>query len=80
MSTATVTVEGDLKRVLLPPEVQLAEGQVDVKQVGDSVLLTPKRNRADAWKLFEEAVGQASDDFMPERIQPPHDVREIDFE
>ena len=76
---STATVEGDLKKVLLPPEVRLAAGAVDVQQVGDSVVLTPKK-QADAWKLFEEAVGQAHDDFMPERVQPPHDVRDVSFE
>ncbi len=75
MSSATVTVEGDRKKVLLPPEVRLAEGSVDVQQVGDSVVLTPKKP-ANVWDVFMDAVGKAHDDFMPERIQPPYDVRE----
>ena len=84
MSTATVTVEGDFKRVLLPPEVRLAEGAVDVQQVGDSVILAPKSasaaKRANAWKLFEEAIGKVTDDFMVERVQPPQADREPMFE
>lgn len=79
MSTATVTVEGDLKKVLLPPEVRLAEGAVDVQQVGDSVVLTPKKP-GNAWEVIKDVWGQAHDDFMPERVQPPHDVRDVSFE
>ena len=75
MSSATVTVDGDRKKVLLPPEMRLAEGVVDVQQVGDSVVLTPKKP-ANAWDIFKAAVGKAHDDFMPERVQPPHEVRE----
>ena len=75
MSSATVTIEGDHLKVLLPPEVRLAEGAVDVQQIGDSVVLIPKKP-ANAWDIFKAAVGQAHDDFMPERVQPPHDVRE----
>ena len=84
MSTATVTVEGEFKRVLLPPEVHLAEGAVDVQQVGDSVILTPKpasaAKRADVWKLFEEAIGKVTDDFMVERVQSPQADRQPMFE
>ncbi len=75
MSSATVTHEGDHKKVLLPPEVRLSEGTVDVQQVGDSVILTPKKS-GNAWEVFKEVWGKAHEDFMPERIQPPHDVRE----
>ena len=78
MTTATVIAEGNRQSVLLPPEVHLDADQVFVKQVGDSVLLVPKR--AEPWYLFEEALGQASDDFMADRIQPAQDVRETVFE
>lgn len=79
MSSATVTVEGDRTTVLLPPEVRLAEGLVEVRQVGDTVVLTPKKP-GNAWDVLKDVWGKAHDDFLPERVQPPHDARDVSFE
>ena len=78
MTTAKVTVDGNRQSVQLPPDVHLNADQVFVKQIGQSVLLVPKP--LDPWSLFDEAIGQVTDDFMADRNQPPQQTRETVFE
>ena len=83
MQTASVTVVGDHQSVHLPPDIHFDGDQVFVKKVGSAVMLVPKRlvsEHPDPWKSFNEAIGQVSDDFMVERIQPPQAPRETAFE
>ncbi|MSP72016.1 MAG: antitoxin [Myxococcales bacterium] len=64
---------GQSQAVRLPKAFAFTGQEVFVRRVGDAVLLVPC---ADPWTGFEAALGQFSDDFMRERVQPADDVRE----
>ncbi len=74
MSTAHITSENGHSVIHLPPELQLAAGEVSVKQVGQTIILVPVN--ADPWQIFTASVEQFTPDFMQDRNQPPQQVRE----
>ncbi len=73
MTSAKLFRNGQSQAVRLPKEFALPGREVFVRRVGSAVLLIPT---ADPWTGFEAALGQFSDDFMTERVQPPADERE----
>ena len=72
MSTAKVFQDGASQSVLLPREVQLPGSEVLVRKFGGGVLLIPQDK---AWDLFEESLGEFSEDFMAERDQGVQEER-----
>jgi len=73
MPSAKLFRNGQSQAVRLPREFALPGREVYVRRVGNAVLLVPM---ADPWTGLEAALGQFSDDFMDERIQPPTEKRE----
>lgn len=73
MTTAKLFRNGQSQAVRLPKEFALPGREVFVRRVGDAVLLIPS---ADPWSGFEAALGQFSDDFMADRVQPAAEARE----
>lgn len=73
MTSAKLFRNGQSQAVRLPREFALPGREVFVRRVGNAVLLVPKE---DPWTGFEAALGQFSDDFMAERLQPAVEERE----
>jgi virulence-associated protein VagC len=75
LKIADVIEQGQRQTVLLPPDVRLPSGQVEVNQFGNTVTLSPLRERKTpeemaAW--FAEIDRHAEGRFMEEgRNQPP---------
>jgi len=78
MKIATVQTESDGQIVRLPSDVHLEGEEVLVRQVGQSVILSPKS--AGPWQVLVDSLGQFSDDFMEERSQPSDQRREAMLE
>ncbi len=68
VATAKVFKNGASQAVRLPKEFRFNVDQVCVKRIGSAVLLFPRQA---AWALMADALGQADDDFMAQRRQPP---------
>lgn len=66
-TTAKVFRNGASQAVRLPKEFRFDDDEVCIKRIGSAVLLFPKGS---AWSLMAGAIGQADDDFMPDRKQP----------
>lgn len=64
---------GQSQAVRLPKEFALPGREVSVRHVGNAVLLVPT---GDPWTGFEAALGQFTDDFLEERVQPAVEARE----
>lgn len=73
MTKAKLFRNGQSQAVRLPKEFALPGKEVFVRHVGNAVLLVPTD---DPWSGFAAALGQFSDDFMVERVQPPQEARE----
>ncbi len=73
MTSAKLFRNGQSQAVRLPKEFALPGKEVFVRHVGNAVLLVPT---GDPWSGFAAALGQFSDDFMAERVQPPQEARE----
>jgi len=65
--TAKVFRNGASQAVRLPKEFRFDGDEVCIKRIGSAVLLFPRES---AWGLMADAIGQADDDFMPDRNQP----------
>jgi antitoxin VapB len=68
MKTATVVTQAGGQIVHLPEDIHLDGDEVLVKQVGQSVVLTPKH--ANPWQSLLDSLDQFTDDFMEDRAQP----------
>ncbi len=78
MKTAKVITRADGQTVHLAPDVHLVGDEVFVKQVGQSVVLTPKQ--ANPWQLLLDSLDMFPDDFMDDRAQPEQQRRETVFD
>ncbi len=76
METAKLFKNGESQAVRLPKAFRFSGDEVYIKKVGSAVVLLPMD---DPWRPLLAAMGQASDDFMAERLQP-QDHREVSFE
>lgn len=60
--------------VLIPKEFHIDAGELYIKKVGSSIILTPQKSR---WENLEQSLEEFSDDFMAEgRAQPDIPPRE----
>lgn len=66
-ATAKVFRNGASQAVRLPREFRFDDEEVCIKRIGSAVLLYPKGS---AWDLMKGTLGQADEDFLPERNQP----------
>ena len=73
MTSAKLFRNGQSQAVRLPKEFALPGREVFVRHVGNAVLLVPT---GDPWSGFAAALGQFTDDFMLERVQPVVEARE----
>lgn len=73
MTSAKLFRNGQSQAVRLPKEFALPGREVFVRHVGNAVLLVPT---GDPWSGFAAALGQFTDDFMVERVQPAVEARE----
>ena len=67
MDSARVFMSGRSQAVRLPKDYRFDTDQVFIKQIGHSLLLTPKN---DAWELLELGLNQFEPDFYLMRNQP----------
>ncbi len=78
MKTASLFQNGASQAVRIPKEFRFSGEQVEIKRVGNSLILRPI---ADSWDSLFESLGQFSPDFMTEgRMQPENQQREELFE
>ena len=68
MQTAKIFKNGQSQAVHLPKEFRFEGTEVYIKRMGNSVMLTPKKN---GWKGLLASLDMFSDDFMSEHEQPP---------
>jgi len=73
MNTAKIFKSGNSQAVRLPKEFQFSGDEVYIKKIGRGVILIPKD---DPWEIFEQSLGDFTEDYMSERIQPPLEDRE----
>jgi antitoxin VapB len=73
MTSAKLFRNGQSQAVRLPKEFALPGREVFVRHVGNAVLLVPT---GDPWSGFAAALGQFTEDFMLERVQPLVEARE----
>jgi antitoxin VapB len=78
MKTASVTTQADGQIVHLPADVHIEGEEVFVKQVGKTIVLTPKH--ANPWQSLLDSLDKFPDDFMDDRAQPKQQKRETLFE
>ena len=67
MKTAKISHKGKVQTVRLPQEFHLEGDEVFVKQMGNAIVLIPKK---DSMNILIDSLSLFSDDFMPTRDQP----------
>ncbi|OGQ07829.1 MAG: virulence factor [Deltaproteobacteria bacterium RIFCSPLOWO2_12_FULL_40_28] len=69
MQTAKLFKNGHSQAVRLPKNFRFksTEKEVYIQKNGNIVILIPKTS---SWKFFEKSLGEFSDDFLNERLQP----------
>ncbi len=64
---AKIFMNGQSQAVRLPKECRFDDDAVQVKKIGDLVILFPKKS---AGQIFEDSLAGFPDDFMVKRNQP----------
>ncbi|MCW5777576.1 MAG: hypothetical protein KIS87_14160 [Phycisphaeraceae bacterium] len=67
MKTARLVDRDGYQTVCFPPGFRIEGDAVSIRRLGRAVLLRPVDS---ASGLFRETLGDADDDFMPDRLQP----------
>lgn len=70
--TAKLFRNGGSQAVRLPKQFAFDGDEVCIRQIGSAVLIFKK---GDEWKLMKSAIGQADEDFLPDRAQPKKSQR-----
>ena len=73
MQTAKLFKNGQSQAVRLPMEFRFEGDSVNIKRVGNAVVLLPQN---EPWETLFDALEQFSPDFMDERQQPKQQMRE----
>ena len=72
---AKVFLNGRSQAIRIPKDFRVDTNEVYIEKVGDTLVITPKKNNH--WdRLFETLNEVDTSDFMNERVQPPLDKRE----
>lgn len=77
MTTASIFKNGSSQAVRIPKEFRFDSNRVEIKKVGNNIVLLPI---VSSWDSLIQSLEQFSDDFMNERNQPEHQERESLFE
>jgi antitoxin VapB len=73
MLTAKVFQSGRSQAVRVPKCYRFHSAEVNIQKTPDGLLLTEKS----PLELFDEGIGELSDDFMAERVQLPSENRDF---
>lgn len=73
MQQAKLFQNGQSQAVRLPKEFRFEGDCVNIKRIGNAVVLLPLE---EPWDTLLSALGQFSPDFMEKREEPSADVRE----
>ncbi len=73
MKTARIFKSGNSQAVRLPKGFNFEGGEVYIKRLGNSVILTAKD---DPWQSLLDSLDKFSNDYMAERSQSPIQKRE----
>ncbi len=76
MVTTKLFQNGRSQAVRLPKEFRFNGTEVYIKKVGNAVVLLPIEN---SWETLVASLALFPDDFMENREQPEHQVREDAF-
>ena len=72
---AKVFLNGRSQAIRIPKEFRVESDEVYIEKVGDTLVITPKKENH--WDSFSEALEKVdTSDFMKERTEPPMDQRE----
>jgi antitoxin VapB len=72
---AKVFLNGRSQAIRIPKEFRVESDEVYIEKVGDTLVITPKKENH--WDSFSEALEKVdTSDFMKERTEPPMDKRE----
>ena len=69
LKTTTVFTNGQSQAIRIPKEFRVAGKKVYIKKSGNCLMIIPINS--DPWKIFFEALGEFSDDFMKDGRQQP---------
>lgn len=70
---ANIRKENGKFDILVPEDINIHEGKMYIKNIGNSILLVP----FDApWNNFKESLGQFSDDFTIDHVTSENEIRE----
>ncbi len=73
MKTAKLFKNGESQAVRLPKEFRFEGREVLIKRAGSAVVLLPKSK---SWDTLLASLDQFSTDYMKDRNQPGHQIRE----
>ena len=74
MLISKVFRSGNSQAIRLPKEYQVADKEMFIQKIGNTILLFPKEN---PWEAFETSLDKFTDDFMCDgREQPDMQKRE----
>ncbi len=75
MLSSKVFTSGNSQAIRLPKEYQVADKELFIQKIGNTIILFPKKN---PWEAFEKSLSEFSDDFVManDRKQPEMQKRE----
>ena len=77
MDTAKIFENGKSQAVRLPKAYRLKGKEVNIRKIGDAIILFPKKKN---WDSFISSIDKFSIDFMSDRVQPELEKREKLFQ
>ena len=76
MATALVVKSDKRTTVLMPDDISLPEGEIDVRLVGNDVVLSPKPEKLDVERLIQLLQALPDDVFEGIKDERPPETRE----
>ncbi len=76
MGTAVVVKSDAKTTVIMPDEITLAAGEIDVRRIGDDVVLSPKPGKLDVERLVQLLQELPDDMFDGIKDERPPETRE----
>ncbi|MGA0594490.1 hypothetical protein [Enterovirga sp. CN4-39] len=76
MGTALVVKSDKRTTVLMPDDINLPEGEIDVRLVGNDVVLSPKPEKLDVERLIQLLQALPDDVFEGIKDERPPETRE----
>jgi antitoxin VapB len=73
IKTTKVFKNGNSQAVRIPKEFYIADDELEIEKIGQTILLFPKDDR---WSLFKKSLYEFSDDYLADgRNQPDMQTR-----